>query len=384
MLNRQDRRNARIKPWLVGALVVSAAVFTEADTANAAHSRRPPAPPTSTPPTSAPPTTAPGGGATTAGPAPVASNCAVYQNSGPVIVKSDNQLIQNMTITSSNGPGINTNGHSGVKIQNVIIHHRGGPGILVDGSNSVTVSGADIIFDGAPSSGPNPSNYDSTNIHCVSSSAMTVTNTRLTRGASGIYLEQCTGSALSFIEGHDQRGPAPRGQLVQWNASNNGSLTDFSNVASLSTSWTEDNVNIYHSTGITIARGLVDTNNSPSGDGVLVDEQSGNVTVTDVDAIHQGNGCFGVWGGGGHDVTFTNTRCRDNYCKLPRGTPGSGGLGWAIDPASKKGNLKIATSTYTNLCNPDNVVWDDSMLSLEQLTHSNFTPRAPIAVQLCQ
>jgi hypothetical protein len=312
-----------------------------------------------------------------------ATGCQTYSSSGPIVVTTDNQIIENKVITSINGPAINTNLHSGVIIRNVVIHHNRGPGVYVNNSNSVSISGADIIFDGAPSTGPNPSDaYD--NIYCEVSPNLNVTNVRLTRGSSGVYLENCPNNALSFIEGHDQRGPEPRGQLVQWNSSDNGSLTDFSNVASLSTSWTEDNVNVYHSQGITIARGLLDGNNSPSGDGILVDELSGNVQVTDVDAIHQGNGCFGIYGGSGHDVTFRRTRCRDNYCSLPRGTPQSNSLAWAIDPQSIKGNLNIVDSYYANLCNPYNIVWESSMLSVMQLAQSSFTPRPPFVAQLCQ
>ena len=33
--------------------------------------------------------------------------------------------------------------------------------------------------------------------------------------SSGIYLVQCANAHLSFIEGHNMRGPFPRGQCVQ-------------------------------------------------------------------------------------------------------------------------------------------------------------------------
>ncbi len=309
--------------------------------------------------------------------------CSAYASSGPVVATADNQIIQNLNIKTTGGPGIDTNGHSGVQIKNVTVHHSGAnPGILVRGGTGVTISGADVVNDGAPASGANPS-PNMNNIECYQSSNMTVTNVRVTKGSSGIYMNLCSGSKLSFIEGHDHRGPFPRGQLVQWNSSSNGSLTDFSEENDVLTAWTEDNVNVYASTGITIARGLVDGNNSPSGIGVINDGTSGNVTVTDVDALHQGNGCFGVYGGGGHDVTFRNARCRDNHCSNPRGAPSSNALGYAIDPGSVRGNLHIIASAYYNLCNPGNVAWDTSMLATNQLTSSNFTPRAPIRAQLC-
>jgi hypothetical protein len=189
---------------------------------------------------------------------------------------------------------------------------------------------------------------------------------------------------LSLIEGHDQRGPFPRGQLVQWNNSNDGMLTDFSSENFLFRSWTEDNVNVYQTTGVTIRRGLLDGNNSPSGDAVMVDEASGNVTVQDVDAVHQGNGCFGIYGGGGHDVSFINTRCRDTRCTLPRGKPLSGSLAWAIDPKSISGNLNIVNASYFHLCNPANIVWDATKLTVNDIKRRNFTARRPLRVKLCR
>src|ERR1700732_4114862 len=109
-----------------------------------------------------------------------ATDCQTYSSSGPIVVTTDNQIIENKVITSINGPAINTNGHSGVIIRNVDIHHNLGPGVYVNNSNLVSISGAHISFDGAPSTGPNPSDaYD--NIYCEVSPNLNVTNVRLTR-----------------------------------------------------------------------------------------------------------------------------------------------------------------------------------------------------------
>jgi hypothetical protein len=309
--------------------------------------------------------------------------CEPYKPSGPVVVSRDGEVVQNLVITARTGPGITVNGFRDVTINNVVILHANGPGIAVSDANNATITNADIVYTGGPRSGPNPST-ENNNIDCYSSASMTVQNVRLTRGSSGIFMDHCPGSNLSFIEGHDQRGPFPRGQLVQWAFSDNGTLTDFSNEASQTRSFTEDNVNIYHTEFITIRRGLVDGNNAPSGDGVIVDEHSGNVLVSDVDAVHQGNACFGIWGKGTHDVTYRNTRCRDTYCASPRGVPSSDGLGWGIDPRSVAGNLKIVSSVFANLCNPTNIVWNTRMLAVNDIRHQNFTPRPPLRVKLCQ
>ncbi len=135
---------------------------------------------------------------------------------------------------------------------------------------------------------------------------------RLTRGSSGIYLVECPDSQLSFLEGHDFRGPFPRGQLVQWDKSNNGLLADFP-VINPPGSWPEDNVNIYQSSNVTVRRGFIDGNNSPSGVGVIFDGGPSTGLVEDVDAVRMGNGCFSDYDGG-EGVVFRRTRCRDNIC----------------------------------------------------------------------
>lgn len=315
--------------------------------------------------------------------AALAGQCAAYRASGPITVTRNNQVIQNLAITSTTGPAIAVNGFSGVTIANVVIRHRKGPGISIDGAANLTISNADIVLEGAPKAGKLASDSWN-NIDCFRSRGLRVSNVRLTRGSSGIYLNLCPGSRLSFIEGHDQRGPLPRGQLVQWNNSNNGVLQDFSNETSLQTSWPEDNVNVYQSRNVVIRRGLIDGNNAPNGDAVLIDENSSTVLVEDVDALRQGNGCFGVYGGGGRDVIFRNTRCRDTRCNSVRGKPSSNSLAWAADPKSAAGTLRIINGSYYNLCNPSNLIWDAKMFAQKQITRRNFTPRKPLRVKLCR
>jgi hypothetical protein len=107
--------------------------------------------------------------------------------------------------------------------------------------------------------------------------------------------------------------------------------------------------------------------------------------VTDVDAVHQGTGCFSVYGGGGHDTTFRHVRCANNYCSLPRGAPDSNSLAFAIYSTSISGDLNFIDSYYYNLCNPSNIVYKESLLNIAQLTKlPRFTPRQPVHATLCQ
>ncbi len=314
-----------------------------------------------------------------------ASSCNIaYTASGPIVVQSDNQVISHLNITTTSAPGINTNGHNGVQIKDVVINHSGpNPGIYVNGGSNVSISYADILNTGAPASGA-ASSSNMMNISCSSSSGLTVSNVRLTRGSSGIYLQSCPNNNLSYVEVHDQRGPFPRGQAVQWNASGPGTLTNFSDELT-ATSWPEDNINVYELSGITISNGLVSGSqnaNSPSGDGVMVESSSNTVSVSNVSAIGQSNGCFAIYSGSAN-VTYTNANCANTFCTGARGTPSSNSLAYTIDPAAVAGNLNMSGSYY-NLCNPENIVWSASQLKVDNLTSSNFTPNAPIRATLCQ
>ena len=78
----------------------------------------------------------------------------------------------------------------------------------------------------------------------------------------------------------------------QFDKSNNSALRDFS-CENDNSSWTENNINVYESNNVTVQRGLIDGNNSPTGDGVMFecgDRAHAYMTagsVLDVDAINQ-------------------------------------------------------------------------------------------------
>lgn len=149
---------------------------------------------------------------------------------------------------------------------------------------------------GVNATGPLPSS-GAVAIAGSGSSGVRIHQVQVRGGSSGIYLVTCPLATVTFVEGHEMRGPFPRGQGVQFDKCNHSILTDFS-CENSNASWTEDNINVYESNNVTIRRGLIDGNNSPSGDGVMVESSGipGLVTaglVDSVDAIRQGNGCFG-------------------------------------------------------------------------------------------
>jgi len=300
--------------------------------------------------------------------------------SGPVQATADGQVIEKLKITATSGAAITVQGKKNVVIRDCEIHHDGGAGIKFSNADNILIEDVVIVHDGAPATGQNPGT-DRVNIDGYSTSGVTIRRVRLIRGSTGIYLLQCPGAKLSFVEGHDFRGPFPRGQLLQLDKSDNVTLEDFSCVNPQASSWPEDNISVYQSSGATIRRGLLDGNNSPSGVGVMFEQSNGTGTgglCEDVDAVHMGNGCFS--GYPGFNVTFRRTRSRDNICAdQGRGAPLSGGLAWAGSPASS--GLSIEQSSYHDLC--AGLVWDQSVFVKTDLTDVDFTPRAALDLVFC-
>lgn len=301
-------------------------------------------------------------------------------DSGPIVVSRAGQVIENLHIVATDGPAIVIDGYAGVQIRNVFIEHAGGAGIEVtNGSDDVVIENVAIEHTGAPAQGENPSD-ELINIVCYGSARLSVTNARLVRGSSGIYLVECPDATLGGLEGHDFRGPFPRGQLVQFDKSSGGVLDGFSVVNPQDTSWPEDNVNVYQSVDIEIRNGLIDGNNSPSGVGVIFDGDEALGVVEDVDAIRMGNGCFSDYAGS-DGVVFRRTRCRENICEdQGRGAPLSNALMWAGNEAFSM--IRIEESAYFAGCN-DNLVWPEESFEVIELDEVDFELRAAVVHQFC-
>ena len=160
------------------------------------------------------------------------------------------------------------------------------------------------------------------------------------------------GAVLQGIEGYDFHGPFPRGQLVQFNKSPNSSLSDFYVRNDPNVAFTEDNVSVYQSDNVTIQRGVIDGNNSPSGQGVIF-EGSNNGRASHIDTIHMGNGAFASFYGSNN--TFDHTRSFDNVAAdQGRGTPMSGAVIWTLNG----GGNTVAHSSYQNPAVPHNIVFE--------------------------
>jgi len=300
--------------------------------------------------------------------------------SGPVVSNADGQVIEKLDIQAMSGNGISV-WHRGVTVRNCRIRYGAGHGVYAAGAKGLMLQDLEIDHIGAPPSGVGPSQYHN-NVHLESCPDTMITRVKASRGASNIYAKDSEGTRMRFLELHDARGPMPRGQNVQFDRSPNSVLEDFS-AENGPTSFTEDNVSVFQSDRCVVRRGLVSYNNSPSGDGVMI-EGSFDCIVEDIDAVQQGNGAFAAVpveaiGCGG--CTFRRCRTRQSY-NTPRdgrAAPTSKGLSiyTLISPGALKHN--IIDCHFDALANPRNLIWDVRAVNAGwSFTRQAFTSRSPL------
>lgn len=193
--------------------------------------------------------------------------------SAPTSVTHDNQVVELLYIRSLDEPAIVVNDFKNVIIQNVVVEHgTTSAGIDFSGADGLLIRNVTTALVGGPTTGPLPS-AGAVGINGLGTQNLRVQNVRTSGSSSGIYLLDCPEAHLSYIVGRNMRGPFPRGQCVQFNKSPNSMLEDFYcfNEVGKNVSHTEDNISVFQSNNVTIRRGLIDGNNSPSGDGIMVE-----------------------------------------------------------------------------------------------------------------
>ncbi|RWO27199.1 right-handed parallel beta-helix repeat-containing protein [Mesorhizobium sp.] len=300
--------------------------------------------------------------------------------SGPVLTRADGQIIENLDIYAPHDNGI-TALHQGVIVRSCRIRHAMGSGIYARGAAGIRLQDLEIDHVGVPPSGTGPS-QNRNNIELESCPDAIIIRVKASRGSSNIYVVDCPGSQMSFLELHDARGPFPRGQNVQFNGSPDTSLEEFS-AENGPTSWTEDNISAFHSDRCTIRRGLVFYNNSPTGAGVML-EGSFNCRVDDVDAVQQGNGAFsavpqGKVGSGG--CMFNRCRSRDTYNEPRDGrdAPTSNGLSFHTRISEGAEKHSVRDCCVYALANPRNIIWQRAAVHAGwSIERKVFDPRPPL------
>jgi nitrous oxidase accessory protein NosD len=299
---------------------------------------------------------------------------------GALQSSADGQVIENQDIMVASGNALTVT-HQGVTVRNCRIRHGDGHGIHAVGASGLSLRNVEVERIN-PVTRREPGQQFCNNINLYRCPGASLRRVKVSGGSSNVYIELSDGCRLGQLELHDARGPYPRGQNLQLNQSPNSVIDDFS-AENGPMSWTEDNISVFRSDRCIVRNGLVSYNNSPTGDGVML-EGSSDCVVEDVDAVQQGNGAFAavpVEDAGSGGCVFRRCRTRTSYNgrRDGRARPESNSLSFYVlsSPGARKHTL--VDCHYADLANFHNLVWDGRALNAGwSLTPRAFTPRRPL------
>jgi hypothetical protein len=283
-------------------------------------------------------------------PVSTALGVKLTKTTSPIKTSYAGQVIQGLDVWVEDGNAIQIN-HDNVIVRNVRVHHKTGDGINVTNAKGVRIERVEVINMDPPNGFDGESDTSIINIEGFKAPNLTITNSTVRDGASGIYIQQSPGVVIDHVDGYNFHGGFPRGQFVQFGFSDGSRLTNFYTKSDLYNSRTEDNVNVYHSNNVTIENGVIDGNNSPSGVGVLFEGDSGGGVVRNVDVVRQSSGGFSSYS---NNVDFFDVRVFDGYnTDIGRGKSMSNGLSFAVTASG----VGYDDATYTRPANPNNIFW---------------------------
>lgn len=254
---------------------------------------------------------------------------------GGVTTSTNGQVISD-AIIEANGTAI-TVAHNNVTIKNCkIVYNCSGQstayGIYASGKSGLTVIDCEIINMGIPMRGE----AGSTTQSCVrmdNGGDLTIARVTVRGGSTGVQLVGITNSDISFLEGHDIRGPQPRGSVIQW-ASCLGTHTavDMSSEVMPGTSHPEDSFSVFKTPNVTMERIKAPLGtDGPSGRGLVIEgPQSVDCVVNNAEFDWVYNGAVAIgetYGETGYPDRFsvTNIKTRNWNRYGIRGWAGSSG-----------------------------------------------------------
>jgi hypothetical protein len=261
--------------------------------------------------------------------------CQLSHRTEPLVIRNQPNASVELLVISISKPGVaalTCMDSPNVHIKNVRIEHaHGGVGIRFERCPSLRLEDVSVVAVAAPS---RPTrcllrNQDCDNIHGSNSADVVLHRVRVSGGATGVELHLCPRARVTYFVAMNVLGPYPRGQCIQFASSHGATLDHFYCRNEPSASWTEDSVSVWRSGGAVVSNGLVDGNNSPTGVGVMFENDAAAAlggAIENVDAINMGNGCFS--GYPARDLVMTRTRCGWNHCGgggAPLGGGGGGG-----------------------------------------------------------
>ena len=341
--------------------------------------------------------------------------CQLSHRTEPLVIRNQPNASVELLVISISKPGVaalTCMDSPNVHIKNVRIEHaHGGVGIRFERCPSLRLEDVSVVAVAAPS---RPTrcllrNQDCDNIHGSNSADVVLHRVRVSGGATGVELHLCPRARVTYFVAMDVLGPYPRGQCIQFASSHGATLDHFYCRNEPSASWTEDSVSVWRSGGAVVSNGLVDGNNSPTGVGVMFENDAAAAlggAIENVDAINMGNGCFS--GYPARDLVMTRTRCGWNHCGGlgGRAPPTSHGQMWAAGHAhaddryvqaqmahSRSPHRRVTSSgivvshgRFWAPCNETKAAWwarTPQAYRSVQIKRLEFKPRQPLTLRFC-
>ena len=345
-----------------------------------------------------------------------ATSCPALNASGPIIVSRNNQVIQNLDVTTIDSTtGIYCNGYTDVLIKNVrVTHYPQGSDAPVRRESSSQTGGAAPPPPGDSSAdasvgiwfsncdriqlenvrvqlvdfptGPLTS-YKNYNIYGTDSDSPILTNIIVSGGSSGMWIGSCPRAKVSNWAGYNMHGPFPRGQCVQFSRVANGVISDFICKQQYWYSYPEDMISIWRSPNSTVQDGVLLGNSASTGVGLMFEQSSQGTEDSGVDLANSwglaknlrgtgiGGCCFSTYGG--TQIQFQDVGCKNNHCEGVVGREAGSALMFFVgfeNPSEYSNccyssNISLSDSKWYNTCRsgggdqtyaPSNVLWRSS------------------------
>jgi|GEM_PF-6623236 len=292
------------------------------------------------------------------------------KRSGPVVASYDGQVIENLYINAGSSAqcGVQIAGYNNVTVRNVFVNHYN-VGVCASDAQGVNISGVKTVSTSAPRSGPhckpgvancyrdksNFANPDTRlSIYLLRTPSAKVNKVEVSKGSTGVSVALSRNVDVENVVCYDMRGPAPRGGCVQFANSSDGSLTNFYSKVYKDTSHDFDIINAWRSDNVVVQNGLIDGSYSINGVGIIADQDSNGMTVSNVDLINTTNSAVSVWAGTAattgknftaKNINVKNTHCMSRHDNLP---PSSGGVVAGIHPSAI--NPVFSNVRFANHC----------------------------------
>ncbi|MDD5570320.1 MAG: T9SS type A sorting domain-containing protein [Bacteroidales bacterium] len=320
---------------------------------------------------------------------------------GPQIATHNNQVFDHLQIlTTTNVPAIDVGSFDGVQITNCWIDHYG-KGIYGDGCNDLVIDHCVINCNSAPAAGPGidlSSDNSTDNILVYSGANVHITNVECHDGSHNIAVGNgsVSGLVIQNVNCYNPRGKFSFGaNAIVVGGAVNSTVSDFYCYLNPTVGWSEDMVSISsNSNNVKFKRGCVDGNNSPTGDGIMIEGGATGIEVDSVDVLNQGNGVIGIYSGA--VATLKNIRIRGektgsyNVGGYVRNVPNgvclvacTGTMGTLINCLIDKPTILNSCCGYITSCGMTNFTvagpnWTTG--SYEQITNGQFTAQGPITL----